>query len=146
MVRCLFALGLYTLRHGFANNWFGSETPTIEQESNMKSTKFSSMMVFAAVLAVSSSAAFAANITDVQSGRAVNQWQDMTGVQSTKTRAEVRSELNQANPNDLYGQQEYVDFSKNRSTIANSRAQVKSELGKSSANAVLQPGDVYFGG
>lgn len=112
----------------------------------MKSTKFSSMMVFAAVLAVSSSAAFAANITDVQSGRAVNQWQDMTGVQSTKTRAEVRSELNQANPNDLYGQQEYVDFSKNRSTIANSRAQVKSELGKSSANAVLQPGDVYFGG
>jgi len=112
----------------------------------MKSTTFSSNMVLTAALAVFSSGAFAASITDVQSGRAVNQWQDMTGVQSAKTRAEVRSEVSQANPKDLHGQQEYIDFSKNRYTIATSRAQVKSELGKSSANTALQPGDVYFGG
>ena len=112
----------------------------------MKSTKFTSMIVLTAALAVFSSGAFAANITDVQSGRAVNQWQDMTGVQSTKTRAEVRSEVSQANPKDLYGQQEYIDFSKNRATVSTSRAQVKSELSKSTANTALQPGDVYFGG
>jgi hypothetical protein len=76
----------------------------------------------------------------------VNQWQDMTGVQSTKTRAEVRSEVSQTNAKDLYGQQEYIDFSKNRGTVSTSRAQVKSELSKSTANTALQPGDVYFGG
>lgn len=112
----------------------------------MKSIKMSSIVILSAALAIFSTGALAADISDVQSARGVNQWQDMTGIKSTKTRAEVRSELSQAQTKGTSGQQEYVEFSRNAARSGTSRADVKSELNKSSANAVLQPGDVYYGG
>ena len=111
----------------------------------MNTKKFSGMIVLTAAMAVMSFGAFAAELTDVQSARAVNQWQDMTGTQSMKTRAEVRSELNQASPKQTYAQQEYVDFSKYSASNATTRDKVKSEGTQSSVNRVLQPSDVYFG-
>lgn len=110
----------------------------------MKSIKISGLVIL--TVALSMSGAFAADITNLQSARAVNQWQDMTGMKSTKTRAEVRSELSQAQTGGTSGQHEYVEFSKNAASSATSRASVKSELNKSSANTILQPNDVYYGG
>lgn len=112
----------------------------------MKSTKFSSVIILSAALAAFSSGAFSANITNVQSGRAVNQWQDLTSIQSTKTRAEVRHELNQAESRGTSGQHEYVEFSTKSIPRTTSRAEVKSEIGQSSAIHTLNPGDVYYGG
>lgn len=112
----------------------------------MNTTKFSGMIVLTAAMAVMTSGAFAAELTNVQSARAVNQWQDMTGVQSTKTRAEVRSELTQASSKQAYTQQEYVDFSRYSASNATARNKVKSEVTQSSGNTVLQPSDFYYGG
>lgn len=112
----------------------------------MKSNKTFNTFVLAAAMAVFGSSSFAANITNVQSGRAVNQWQDMTVIPSTKTRAEVRTELNQTSQRLTSTQQEYVDFVNVRSQSITTRAAVKAELSKSTANSVLQPSDIYFGG
>lgn len=112
----------------------------------MKSTKISSVVIIVTALAAFTSGAFAADITNVQSGRAVNQWQDMTGIKSTNTRAEVRSELSQTQTLGTSGQHEYVEFSKNSVSNGTSRANVKSELNQSIVNTVLQPGNVYYGG
>ena len=112
----------------------------------MKSTKISSVVILTAALAAFSSGALASNITDVQSPRAVNQWQDMTGIGSTKTRAEARSELSRSQLKGTSGQQEYVDYSRVKVASGNCCAQVKSEITQSSANSVLRPGDIYYGG
>jgi hypothetical protein len=112
----------------------------------MKSTKISTVVILAAALTVFGSSAFAADITNVQSGRAVNQWEDMTGIKSMKTRAEVRSELSQAQTSGTSGQTEYIEFSKSATSSGFSRANVKSELNQSSANSILNPNDVYYGG
>lgn len=112
----------------------------------MNSIKMSGVAILTAALAVFSTGAFAADVPNVQSARGVNQWQDMTGIKSTKTRAEIRSELSQAQTKGTSGQQEYVEFSKVAVPSATSRANVKSELNQSSANAVLQPNDIYYGG
>lgn len=112
----------------------------------MKPTKISSVFILTAALAAFSSGTLAANITNVQSARAVNQWQDLTSIQSTKTRAEVRSELNQAESKGTSEQQEYVDFSRKIPPNSTSRAQVKSEVGQSTAKQTLSPRDVYYGG
>lgn len=112
----------------------------------MNSNKSFTTFVLATILAVFSSSSFAANITNVQSGRAVNQWQDMTAIPSNKTRAEVRTELSQTSQRLTSTQQEYVDFANFRSQNFTTRAAVKSELGKSTTNSVLQPSDIYFGG
>lgn len=112
----------------------------------MKSIKMSSVIILTAALAVFSTGALAENVPNVQSARGVNQWQDMTGIKSTKTRAEIRSELSQAQTLGTSGQHEYVEFSKNATSSGTSRANVKSELNQSSANAVLQPSDIYYGG
>lgn len=112
----------------------------------MKSTKISSAVILTAALAVFGSGAFAGEISNVQSARTVNQWQDMTDISSTKTRAEVRSELSQAQTSGTTGQHEYVEFSKNAASGGISRANVKSDLDQSSAHSVLQPSDVYYGG
>lgn len=111
----------------------------------MTTTKLSSWIIAAAAVTAFSSGAFAANITDVQSSRAVNQWQDMTKFQSSKTRAEVRQEVLQGDAQGISGQHEYVEFGVSPVKNMTSRANVKSELGKSSANTVLQPNDVYYG-
>ncbi|WP_283444064.1 DUF4148 domain-containing protein [Noviherbaspirillum suwonense] len=112
----------------------------------MKPINMSSVVILTAALAAFSTGALASDVPDVQSARGVNQWQDMTGIKSTKTRAEVRSELSQGQAKGTSGQQEYVEFSKVAVPDGTSRANVKSELGKSSANTVLQPNDIYYGG
>lgn len=112
----------------------------------MNTSKFSSILVFTAAVAAMTSSAFAAELTNVQSARAVNQWQDMTGIASTKSRAEVRSELKQAGSSPVRGQQEYVDFTRQPASNVSTRAEVKSEIMRSSVNMILQPGDVYYGG
>ena len=112
----------------------------------MNSAKISSVLIFATALSTFTSGVFASDITNVHSGRAVNQWQDMTGLKSTKTRAEVRSELSQAQTLGTSGQHEYVEFSKNAASSGASRVIVKSQLNQSIANIVLQPGNVYYGG
>lgn len=112
----------------------------------MNTPKFSSILVFTAAMAAMTSSAFAAELTNVQSARAVNQWQDMTGIASTKTRAEVRSELKQADSSPVRAQQEYVDFVRQPVSNVTTRAKVKSEIMQSSVNTILQPGDVYYGG
>ena len=112
----------------------------------MNTKKFSGMIVLTAAMAVMTFSAFAAELTNVQSARALNQWQDMTETQSMKTRAEVRSELNHASPKKAYAHQEYVDFSKYSASNATTRDKVKSEVTQSSVNTVLQPRDVYYGG
>lgn len=111
----------------------------------MKSTKIFSAVIFTAALAAFSSGVSAADITNVQSPRAVNQWEDMTSITSTKTRAEVRSELSQAQSKANSGQQEYVDFSQVKTTLGNCCAHQKSEITRSSARSPLSPGDVYYG-
>lgn len=112
----------------------------------MNTPKLSSIFVFTAALAAMTSGAFAAELTNVQSARAVNQWQDMTGIASTKTRAEVRSELKQVGSSPVRAQQEYVDFARQATSNVTTRAEVKSKIMQSSANTILQPGDVYYGG
>lgn len=112
----------------------------------MKSTKIFSAVMLTATLAAFSSGVSAADITNVQSPRAVNQWEDMTGIKSTKTRAEVRSELSQAPSKATSGQQEYVDFSRVKMARINCCAPQKSEITQSSAKSTLSPGDVYYGG
>ena len=112
----------------------------------MNTPKFSSILVFTAAMAAMTSSAFAAELTNVQSARAVNQWQDMTGIASTKTRAEVRSELQQADSSPVRAQQEYVDFARQPVSNVTTRAKVKSEIMQSSVNTILQPSDVYYGG
>ncbi|WP_194712108.1 DUF4148 domain-containing protein [Noviherbaspirillum soli] len=112
----------------------------------MKLTNISSVAILATALAAFTSGAFATDITNVQSGRAVNQWQDMTGIKSTKTRAEVRSELSQAQTLGTSGQHEYIEFSQTAASSGTSRANVKSGLNQSSANTVLRPNDIYYGG
>ena len=111
----------------------------------MKSTKIFSAVMLTATLAVFSSGVSAADITNVQSPRAVNQWEDMTAIKSTKTRAEVRSELSQAPSKAKSGQQEYVDFSQVKMARGNCCAPQKSEITRSSAKSTLTPGDVYYG-
>lgn len=112
----------------------------------MNTPKFSSILVFTAAMAAMMSGAFAAELTNVQSARAVNQWQDMTGIALTKTRAEVQSELKQAGLSPVRAQQEHVDFTKQPASNVTTRAEVKSEIMQSSVNTILQPGDVYYGG
>jgi len=112
----------------------------------MNTPKFSSILVFTAAMAAMTSGAFAANLTNMQSARAVIQWQDMTGNGSTRTRAEVRSELKQVGSGPLRAQQEFVDFARQPGSNVTTRAEVKSEIMQSSVNTILQPGDVYYGG
>jgi hypothetical protein len=112
----------------------------------MNTPKFSSILVFTAAMAAMTSGAFATELTNVQSARAVNQWQDMTSIASIKTRAEVRSELKQAASSPVRAQQEYVDFARQPVSNVTTRAEVKTGIMQSSINTILQPGDVYFGG
>jgi len=112
----------------------------------MNTPKFFSTLVFTAATAAMTSGAFAVELTNVQSARAVNQWQDMTGIASTKTRAEVRSEVKQAGSSPVRTQQEYVDLARQPAANVTTRAEVKSEIMQSSVDTILQPGDVYYGG
>jgi len=112
----------------------------------MTTPKFSSILVFTAAMAAMTSGAFAAELTNVQSARAVNQWQDIIGIASTKTRAEVQHELKQAGSSPVRAQQEYVDFARQPASDVTTRAEVKSKIMQSSANTMLQPSDVYYGG
>ncbi len=97
----------------------------------MKSTKLLPVIMLAAALTAFTSGGFAANITNVQ---------------STKSRAEVRQALSQAYPHGTSGQQEYVDFGPSPVQSVTTRASVKAQLAQSSASMVLQPRDVYYGG
>ena len=112
----------------------------------MNTPNFSSILIFTAAMAAMTSGAFAAELTNVQSARAVNQWQDMTSIVSTKTRAEVRAKLKQAGLSPVRGQQESVDFAKQPVSNVTTRAEVKSGNMQSSFNSILQPNDVYYGG
>lgn len=112
----------------------------------MKSINLSNVIILTAAVTAFVSSAFASNITNVQSTRAVNQWQDLTSIHSTKTRAEVRYELNRAESKGISEQHEFVEFPTKSVPSTSTRAQVQSEIDQSSAKKTLSPSNIYYGG
>lgn len=83
---------------------------------------------------------------------AAGEYVDHSGFVSTKTRAQVREELQQARPNGLLAQGENVTFEQPNigargpagarpSIAAKTRAQVTTELEQARANGLIKPGE-----